>query len=114
MNLPNFFKLKFQKIKSIQKKKQYLAVHKILRSINIDLNSLYYDENGRPLLKNGDYNMAERAFREFVNTNPDHKLAGNAQYWYAETFRIRQLFTDAASAYLEGPAGTSQVATSSE
>ena len=53
-------------------------------------------------LKNGDYNMAERAFREFVNTNPDHKLAGNAQYWYAETFRIRQLFTDAASAYLEG------------
>ncbi len=53
-------------------------------------------------LKVGDYNMAERAFREFVNTNPDHKLAGNAQYWYAETFRIRQLFTDAASAYLEG------------
>ena len=53
-------------------------------------------------LKNGDYNMAERAFREFVETNPDHNLAGNAQYWYAETFRIRQLYTDAASAYLEG------------
>ena len=53
-------------------------------------------------LKVGDYNTAERAFREFVNTNPDHKLAGNAQYWYAETFRIRQLYTDAASAYLEG------------
>ncbi len=53
-------------------------------------------------LKVGDYPTAERAFREFVLTNPDHKLAGNAQYWYAETFRIRQLFTDAASAYLEG------------
>tara|TARA_B100000787_G_scaffold19393_1_gene13414 strand:+ start:177 stop:1160 length:984 start_codon:yes stop_codon:yes gene_type:complete len=53
-------------------------------------------------LKIGDYNMAERAFREFVITNPNHKLAGNAQYWYAETFRIRQLYTDAASAYLEG------------
>ena len=53
-------------------------------------------------LKVGDYNTAERAFREFVNTNPDHKLAGNAQYWYAETFRIRQLYTDAASDYLEG------------
>ena len=26
--------------------------------------------------------------------NPDHNLAGNAQYWYAETFRIRQLYTD--------------------
>ena len=53
-------------------------------------------------LKVGDYNTAERAFREFVFTNPEHKLAGNAQYWYAETFRIRQLYTDAASAYLEG------------
>ena len=53
-------------------------------------------------LKVGDYNMAERAFREFVDTNPKHKLSGNAQYWYAETFRIRQLYTDAASAYLEG------------
>jgi len=53
-------------------------------------------------LKVGDYNTAERAFREFVITNSEHKLAGNAQYWYAETFRIRQLYTDAASAYLEG------------
>jgi len=53
-------------------------------------------------LKVGDYSTAERAFREFVKTNPKHKLAGNAQYWYAETFRIRQLYTDAATAYLEG------------
>jgi tol-pal system protein YbgF len=53
-------------------------------------------------LKVGDYSTAERAFREFVNINPTHDLAGNAQYWYAETFRIRQLYTDAASAYLEG------------
>ena len=53
-------------------------------------------------LKVGDYNMAERAFREFVDNNPDSEFSGNAQYWYAETFRIRQLYTDAASAYLEG------------
>ena len=53
-------------------------------------------------LKIGDYPTAERAFREFVLSNPEHELAGNAQYWYAETFRIRQLYTDAASAYLEG------------
>jgi len=53
-------------------------------------------------LKVGDYSTAERAFREFVITNQEHKLAGNAQYWYAETFRIRQLYTDAATAYLEG------------
>ena len=53
-------------------------------------------------LKVGDYPTAERAFREFVLSNPEHELAGNAQYWYAETFRIRQLYTDAAAAYLEG------------
>ncbi len=53
-------------------------------------------------LKVGDYNTAERALREFVQTNPNHQLAGNAQYWFAETFRIRQLYVDAASAYLEG------------
>ena len=49
-------------------------------------------------------------FREFVLSNSEHELAGSAQYWYAETFRIRQLYTDAASAYLEGyqkyPKGT--------
>ncbi len=53
-------------------------------------------------LKVGDYNTAERALKEFIQTNPNHNLAGNAQYWFAETFRIRQLYVDAASAYLEG------------
>tara|TARA_Y100001970_G_scaffold166463_1_gene203611 strand:- start:3143 stop:4162 length:1020 start_codon:yes stop_codon:yes gene_type:complete len=56
----------------------------------------------RNFLKVGDYDSAEKAFREFVLTNPDNELSGNAQYWYAETYRIRQMYTDAASAYLEG------------
>ena len=59
-------------------------------------------EFARSFLNVGDYNTAERAFKEFVVSNPQHDLAGSAQYWYAETFRIRQLYTDAASAYLEG------------
>ena len=54
------------------------------------------------LLKVGDYETAELALREFVNQNSDHDLAGGAQYWYAETFRIRQLYQDAATAYLDG------------
>ena len=56
----------------------------------------------RNFLKVGDYDSAEKAFREFVLTNPDNELSGNAQYWYAETYRIRQMYTDAATAYLEG------------
>jgi len=53
-------------------------------------------------LKVGDYETAEFALREFVETHPKHKLAGNAQYWYGETFRVRQLYQDAATAYLDG------------
>ena len=56
----------------------------------------------RNFLKVGDYANAEKAFREFVLINPDNELSGNAQYWYAETYRIRQMYTDAATAYLEG------------
>ena len=53
-------------------------------------------------LKVGDYETAEFALREFVDVNPKHDLAGNAQYWYGETFRVRQLYQDAATAYLDG------------
>ena len=53
-------------------------------------------------IKVGDYETAELALREFVDSNGNHKLAGNAQYWYGETFRIRQLYVDAATAYLDG------------
>tara|TARA_B100001093_G_scaffold473219_1_gene496951 strand:- start:388 stop:1371 length:984 start_codon:yes stop_codon:yes gene_type:complete len=67
---------------------------------NLDPNKQY--QFATSFLKVGDYSTAEKAFREFVLSNSDHELAGSAQYWYAETFRIRQLYTDAASAYLEG------------
>jgi len=53
-------------------------------------------------IKVGDYETAELALREFVDNNSNHKLAGNAQYWYGETFRVRQLYQDAATAYLNG------------
>ena len=68
----------------------------------IDLTPKEQYEFATNFLKVGDYSTAERAFREFVLSNPEDELAGSAQYWYAETFRIRQLYTDAASAYLEG------------
>jgi tol-pal system protein YbgF len=53
-------------------------------------------------IKIGDYETAELALREFVDNNEKHQLAGNAQYWYGETFRVRQLYQDAATAYLDG------------
>ena len=53
-------------------------------------------------IKVGDYETAELALYEFVDRNSNHDLAGNAQYWYGETFRVRQLYQDAATAYLDG------------
>ena len=50
-------------------------------------------------MKVGDYETAEFALKEFIDKNKDHDLAGNAQFWYGETFRIRQLYSDAATAY---------------
>jgi tol-pal system protein YbgF len=53
-------------------------------------------------MKVGDYETAEIALREFIDKNKTNELAGGAQYWYGETFRIRQLYSDAATAYLDG------------
>ena len=94
---------KSQKIESVETTasivtETFQAEEKILPEATIEKQYSF----ATSFLKNGDYATAERAFREFVLTNSDHELAGNAQYWYAETFRIRQLYTDAASAYLEG------------
>ena len=94
---------KTQKIESVETTasivtETFQAEEKILPNISPDKQY----EFATSFLKVGDYPTAERAFREFVLSNPDHQLAGNAQYWYAETFRIRQLYTDAAAAYLEG------------
>ena len=95
---------KSQKIESVDTTasvvtETFQAEEKILPQ---DLTPKKQYEFATSFLKVGDYSTAERAFREFVLSNSEHELAGSAQYWYAETFRIRQLYTDAASAYLEG------------
>ncbi len=49
-----------------------------------------------------DYEMAERAFSEFVKDHVDDPLAGNASYWLGETFYVRQKFAKAAITFAEG------------
>ena len=48
----------------------------------IDLTPKEQYEFATSFLKVGDYSTAERAFREFVLSNPEDELAGSAQYWY--------------------------------
>jgi TolA-binding protein len=44
------------------------------------------------LFSNRDYQQAAVKFQEFVSLYPDHKLAGNAQYWIGECSYSRRRF----------------------
>jgi tol-pal system protein YbgF len=61
---------------------------------------LYHD--AFKLLQDGDYAGAERAFKTFVQRNPQHVLAGNAQYWLGETYYARRDYQNAVVAFAEG------------
>jgi tol-pal system protein YbgF len=54
------------------------------------------------LLQDGDYAGAERGFKAFVQQNPKHVLAGNAQYWLGETYYARRDYQNAMVAFAEG------------
>jgi tol-pal system protein YbgF len=54
------------------------------------------------LLRANDYASAEAAMRAFVQRNPKHPLASNAQFWLGETYWVRNNFQDAAVAYADG------------
>ena len=54
------------------------------------------------LIHTSRYVEAEGAFRAFLEEYGDHRLAGNAKYWLAETYYVRQIFDAAARTYLEG------------
>jgi tol-pal system protein YbgF len=61
---------------------------------------LYHD--AFKMLQDGDYPGAEKAFRTFVQRNPQHVLAGNAQYWLGETYYARRDYQNAMAAFAEG------------
>lgn len=54
------------------------------------------------MLQDGDYAGAERGFRTFLQRNPKHALAGNAQYWLGETYYARRDYQNAMTAFAEG------------
>ena len=97
-NLP-----KQQKVNSIESAQTVISEEPEKKeSLLPDKPALEQYEFAVSFMKIGDYETAEVALKEFRNKNKDHDLAGSAQYWYGETFRIRQLYSDAATAYLDG------------
>jgi tol-pal system protein YbgF len=61
---------------------------------------LYHDAFKK--LQDGDYAGAEKGFKAFVQANPKHVLAGNAQYWLGETYYARRDYQNAMQAFAEG------------
>ena len=53
-------------------------------------------------LQEGDYAGAERGFKAFLQSNPKHVLAGNAQYWLGDTYYARRDYQNAMTAFAEG------------
>ena len=53
-------------------------------------------------LQDGDNAGAERGFKAFLQSNPKHQLAGNAQYWLGESYYARRDYQSAMTAFAEG------------
>jgi tol-pal system protein YbgF len=51
------------------------------------------------LYSSRDYQQATAKFEEFVAGYPDHKLAGNAQYWIGECYYSQKRFAEAAEEF---------------
>lgn len=58
-------------------------------------------EQAFELLRNSDYDRAEKALQEFIAKNKSHAYAGNAQYWLGESYYVRNRFPEAAQAFAE-------------
>ena len=52
------------------------------------------------LLKQGDYETAEKAFTEFISIGDDKNYLSNSHFWLAETYYVRENYKDAAKNYL--------------
>lgn len=58
-------------------------------------------ERAFELLRQSDYDKAEKALQEFIAKNKTHAYAGNAQYWLGESYYVRNKFPDAAQSFAE-------------
>jgi tol-pal system protein YbgF len=53
------------------------------------------------LLKQQRYDESSTAFKQFLQTFPESELAGNAQYWLAESYYVTEQFAEALAAFTE-------------
>lgn len=56
--------------------------------------------HARQLMLSGNYDGAEGAFRDYVQTYPDTAKAPEARYWWGKTLSVRAAHAEAATAYI--------------
>ncbi len=54
------------------------------------------------LLRQANYEAAEKALAAFIGAHPDDELVENAQYWLGETYYVRSDYANAAVTFAEG------------
>ncbi len=59
-------------------------------------------ESGFADVRESNFESAQKKFGEFMKRHPTHALAGNAQYWLAETFYVRGDYRQAAKLFAKG------------
>ena len=59
-------------------------------------------QQGLDALNGGNPDLAEQKFTVVLTKFPDHKLAGNAQYWLGEAYYSKKDFAKAAVAFAKG------------
>ncbi|MCV6598891.1 MAG: tol-pal system protein YbgF [Alphaproteobacteria bacterium] len=84
------------------KKELDLSAFKKTDSVKEELSPEKQYSKAFELLKLKDFEKAEKAFAEFITKNPEHKLAGNAQYWLSETFYVRGNMEEAMKQFAVG------------
>ena len=52
------------------------------------------------LLKQGDYETAEKAFKEYIHIGTDEQLLSNSNFWLAGIFYAREDYKSSANEYL--------------
>lgn len=56
--------------------------------------------HARQLMLGGQYDAAEAAFRDYVQTYPDAPKTPEARYWWGKTLQVRGAHADAATAFI--------------
>lgn len=92
------FRFKNSQAKSSNAKPEQAEVP--VKSKNSKEEKLKFDQ-AYDLLKEQQYDDAEKAFTSFLEAYPKGEYAGNAYYWLGESFALRKRFDKAAVNYLQ-------------